>query len=120
MTKLPDGGTKLGQIIARVIVDAYAYHKFSDEQLLDDDNRSAAVAEDEILEVETEAQKQADDDRRETIKPFAEEHYLVSIPDVEGYHNENRAWCQLFLGSFTEIVLNDHAYDKLVLDKGKK
>lgn len=64
--------------MTRVIVDAHAYHKFFDVPLLDDDNKSDADAEDEILEVQTEAQKQADDDRRDPIKPFAEEYYLLS------------------------------------------
>ncbi|KAK5943620.1 hypothetical protein PMZ80_004628 [Knufia obscura] len=120
LTKLPNGGMKLGQITARVIVDAYAYHRFFEEQWLDGEKKSEGDSGNEQSKMETEAQKQADTGRREVIKPFTEEHYLLSPPTVKGFEIENREWCEFFIGGFTEIVFNDNAYDKLVLDEGEK
>ncbi|KAJ9659976.1 hypothetical protein H2198_002866 [Neophaeococcomyces mojaviensis] len=120
LTKLPTGCMKMGQITARVIVDAYAYHKFFEEEWLEDEKKSEPNSEDEISEVETEAQKQTDTGRREVIQPFTEEQYLLSIPTVKGFDIENREWCQFFLGGFTKIAFNDKAYEKLVLDEGEK
>ena len=120
LTRLPNGCMKMGQVTARVVIDAYAYHKYHHTEWLDDEEKSDSDSDDRIVEAESEAQKQADNGRREVINPFTEEHYLLSIPTVKGFDIENREWCQFFLGGFTEVVFNDNAYDKLVLEEGEK
>lgn len=122
-TKLPCGKMKKGQLNGRTIVDAYAYHKFFDEQWIDDKARSTD-SEDEtssgaVMVIEEE-ELQDENGRNETIKPFTEEHHLLSIPMVKAFDLDNREWCQVFLDGFSEIVFNDNAYEKLVLEDSEK
>lgn len=122
-TKTPSGMRK-GQLNARIVVDAYAYHKFYDEQWIDDKNKQVTTPQDHtsagnIIIIEEE-QSQDGTGRNEVIKPFSEEQHLLSISTVKAFDIDNREWCQVYLDGFSEIVFNDNAYDKLVLDDSEK
>lgn len=106
----------------RVIVDAFAYHKFFEEQWLPEEKKS----EDDMSDSDSDVIVESDEDkgdsngRNEIRKPFTEEHYLLSIATIKGFDIENRDWCQFYLHGFSDIVFNDNAYEKLVLEESEK
>lgn len=110
------------QVNSRVIVDAFAYHKFFEETWIEEQKREP----DDLSDHDSDVLVEADEDkshgngRNEIRTPFTEEHYLLSIATIKGFDIENREWCQFYLDGFTDITFNDNAYNKLVLEDGEK
>lgn len=106
-----------------MIIDAFAFHTFSDQKWIAEAPANANIASDHSSEVKVDVSEDLQEGtnfRREIRKSFTEENHLLSVPTVKGFDLENRQWCELYIDGFSDIVWNESAFDKLVIDDGEK
>lgn len=111
------------QISGRVVIDAFAYHTFFDQNWIGEHKGDFIKRRDDDSKAKTatrEDSQEGSNFRRESRKPFTEEDHLLSVPTVKGFDLENRQWAEFYIDSFRDIVWNEFAYDKLVLDENEK
>lgn len=105
------------------MIDAFAYNTFFGQKWIG----GPRVADIELSDSDSEVGMATPEDsqegsnvRREIRRTFTEENYLLSVPTVKGFDLENRQWAEFYIDGFHDIVWNETAYDKLVLDENEK
>lgn len=73
-----------------------------------------------VAETETTPVAKGPTERVEDLRPFTEEHLLLTSPWLKGFDLKSKEWCELQVDDLADMTWNDEAFDKLVLPGGEQ
>ncbi|OMP87521.1 ATPase family gene 2 protein [Diplodia seriata] len=102
------------QLTGRVIIDAFAYHKFEYaggvRPNLSSLPKEAAKAEEE----------RSPDEHDDAPRPLTVEQLLICMPRVKGFDLQDNEWCEFDVNGIRDIDFKDDAFQKLMIPKEEK